>query len=266
MIGHRNIEKLIKYICEIVSTDIIFMKSNKLIILFLIVVNTVFSQEKIESSVAIEPIIVSKDSAIIKPNYTKWLIEVGTGISNGSRHFTQGYFTSGNNQLFNDFIFNSYSLGARYNFSTIIGIKMDLAFDRFINKTGSKSKPFEVAQYRTSIQGVYNLNSLVKPKNELSKFNLLFHAGIHLAMLQPISADYNKIVSRGDNYGGFVFGFTPTVRISKKIYLFLDFSSFNNYGQNLTWNGKYSNLSNNTEGHMYSGTIGFSFSLDKKLE
>ena len=44
---------------------------------------------------------------------------------------------------------------------------MDFAFDRFINSKESKSKPFEVAQYRTSIQGVFNLNSLVKPKNEI---------------------------------------------------------------------------------------------------
>jgi hypothetical protein len=103
----------------------------------------------------------------------------------------------------------------------------------------------------------------VKPKNDVSRFNLLFHAGIHLAMLRPIASDYNKKVSNGDNYGGIVFGITPTVRISKKTSIFLDFSSYNNFGQNLTWNGKHSEVSNNSEGHMYSGTFGLSFALDK---
>lgn len=228
------------------------MKSKKLIILFLFALNTVFSQEKI-------------DTTITTVNSNKWSIEIGTGISNGTRPYTDGYFTSYNNKLFNDFKLNSFTVGARYNFSRIIGLKMDFSFDRFTNNKESRSKPFEVAQYRTSIQGVFNLNSLVRPKNDISRFNLLFHAGIHLAKLKPISSDYNKKVSNGDNYGGIVFGITPTVRISKKTSIFLDFSSFNNYGQNLTWNGKHSSVSNNSEGHMYSGTFGLSFALDKKL-
>lgn len=240
------------------------MKTNKLIILFIFVFNTVFSQEKIASSIATDSTNITKDSTIIKRNHNRWSIEIGTGVNNGTRPYTDGYFTSSNNQLFNGFILNCYTVGTRYNFSNTIGLKMDIAFDRFINSEESTSKPFEVAQYRTSIQGIFNLNSLVKPKNEISRFNLLFHAGIHLAILKPISADYNKKVSNGDSYGGIVFGITPIIRISKKTAVFLDFSSFNNYGQNLTWNGKHSEVANNSNGHMFSGTFGLSFALDRK--
>ena len=242
------------------------MKSKKLIILFIFVFNSVFSQEKTNSSNPTDSNTISKDSTITKVNHNKWSIEVGAGISNGTRHYTDGYYTSVNNQLFNHFTINSFTVGGRYDFSEIVGLKMDIAFDRFINSADTKSKPFEVAQYRASIQSVFNLNSLIKPIHDVSRFNLLFHAGIHLAIMKPIAADYNKVVSNGDHYGGIVFGITPTVRISKKTNIFLDFSSFNNYGQNLTWNGKHSKVSDNSEGHMYSGTFGLSFALGENTK
>jgi OmpA-OmpF porin, OOP family len=242
------------------------MKNNKLIILFIFVFTAVFSQEKIDTTIATDSNTITKDSAITKVNHNKWSIEIGTGISNGTRPYTDGYYTSINNQLFNHFTLNCFTVGASYNFSEIVGLKMDFAFDRFSNSKETKSKPFELAQYRTSIQSVFNLNSLVKPINDVSRFNLLFHAGIHLDIMKPIASDYNKKVSNNDNYGGIVFGITPTVRISKKTTIFFDFSSFNNYGQNLTWNGKHSKVSDNSEGHMYSGTFGLSFALDKNTK
>jgi OOP family OmpA-OmpF porin len=227
------------------------MKNNKLIILFLFTLNFVFSQEKID------PIITT-----IQPN--KWSIEVETGISNGTRPYTDGYFSNDNNKLFNNFKLNTFGVGARYNFNKTIGLKVDLAFDKFANSIESRSKPFEVAQYRTTIQGIFNLNSILKPKKEDPRFNLLLHAGLHLAILKPIKTDYNPIVSKGDNYGGIVLGITPMMRISKKTALYFNFSSFSNYGQNLTWNGKHSEGSNNSSGHMALGTFGLSFALDKK--
>ncbi|WP_269686359.1 hypothetical protein [Flavobacterium lacustre] len=226
------------------------MKNNKLIILLLFVLNTVFSQDKI-------------DSTLVKAHTNKWSIEIGTGISYGTRPYTDGYFTNTNNQLFNDFKLNAYTVGARYDFSKIMGLKMDLAFDRFSNNKVDRSNPFEVAQFRTSVQGVFNVNGLIKSKKDFSRFNLLFHAGLHLAILQPISSNYNPKVSNGDNYGGIVLGITPMIMISKKTSLFFDFSSFSNYGQNLTWNGKHSAVSNNSNGHMVCGIFGLSFALDK---
>ncbi len=241
------------------------MQSNKLIILFLFIFNIAFSQENNESSIVADSNNSSKDSTRTKLNYEKWIIDVGTGFSNGTRPYTDGYYTSVNNQLFNGFVLNCFTVGARHNLSKIIGVKMDLAFDRFINSSDNRSKQFEVAQYRTSFQGLFNLNSLVETKNDNPRLNFIFHAGIHFAILQPIEADYNKNVSSGDNYAGFNFGITPTIRISKKTSVFVDFTSFNNYGQNLTWNGKQNvNESNNSVGNMYAATFGLSFTLDKK--
>lgn len=232
------------------------MKNNKTIILLLLICTTVFSQEENNSYL--------KYPSVSKASPNKWSIEVGTGISNGSRPYTTGYFTSVNNKLFDRFLLNCYTLGATYNFSEIVALKMDIAFDRFINNPDNKSKPFEVANYRTTIQAVFNLNSWIRPVTYVSRFNVLVHGGINIAIMDPIASDFNKIVSPNDNYGGLVYGITPVFRISKKISIFADVSSFNNYGQNLTWNGKHSAPSNNAEGHMYSTTLGLSFALENK--
>ena len=241
------------------------MKSNKLIILFVFIFNIAFSQGKKENSVIADSNNISKDYTNTILNYEKWIIDIGTGLSNGTRPYTDGYYTSVNNQVFNGFRLNCYTVGARHNLSEFIGIKMDFAFDRFTNSTDNKSKPFEVTQYRTSFQGLFDLNSLVKTKNEISRLNVIAHAGFHLAILKPIAVDYNEKVSKGDNYVGIVYGITPTLRISKKTAVFIDFSSFSNYGQNLTWNGKHNvNESNNSVGNMIAATFGLSFAIDKK--
>jgi len=238
------------------------MKNNKLFILFLFVFNIVFSQEQASALLPANASTTKDNSSYSKVNQPKWSIEIGTGMSNGSVPYTEGYYTATNNQIFNSFNLDCYTAGATYNFSEIVAIKMDLAFDRFVNDAENTSKRFEVAQYRTSVQAVFNLNSFINPLHHVSRFNVLFHAGLNLAIIDPIAADYNKVVSNNDNLGGIVFGITPKLRISTKTSIILDFSAFNNYGQNLTWNGKHSALSNSSEGRMYSGTVGLSFALD----
>lgn len=242
------------------------MKSYKFFVLLIFVFSTAYSQQKLESSAATDSTVVKTDSTISKQQLSKWTIEIGTGISNGTRPYTKGYFTSINNQVFEGFIVNTYLLGGTYKFSDIVGLKMDISFDRFINSKETKSLPFETIQYRTTIQAIFNYNSFVKSTKVNPRCNILLHGGLNLARLIPVKADYNTIISSGDNYGGIVFGITPTVRILQKTTIFVDFSSFKNYGQNLNWNGKHSEASNNTEGHMYSGTFGLSFALDKSTQ
>lgn len=230
------------------------MKINKLVFLFLLVLNGVFAQEK------------PKDSLIKKTNQNKWALEIGTGMSVGTRPYTDGYFSSVNNQLFDQFRLNSFNLGVRYNYTYNIGLKMDLAFDRFTNNKNNRSLPFEVAQFRTSIQAFYNLNTLIKKQNNATRFNLLLHSGASISSLKPIKNDYNTRVSNGDYYGSFVIGITPMLQITKKTALYLDLSSFSNYGQNLTWNGKNSKTSENSNGKMLCWNFGLSFALGNNKE
>lgn len=260
------IDKLSKYICEMVSPDIIFMKNNKIIILLLFAFTSVYSQENSNTPIVVDSIEATNDSILAKVNNSKWSLEVGTGISNGTMPYTDGYYTSIDNQLFKGIVFNTYTVGATYQFSEIVGLKMDLAFDRFINSPETKSEPFEAAQYRVSFQTVFNLNSFFTPVNKVPRSNVLLHCGVNVATLSPIKGHYDTVVSNKDVFGGIVFGITPTLKLSKKVAIFLDGSYYNNYDQQLTWNGKDS--VNYEEGNMYSVTFGLSFALDasKKTE
>lgn len=231
------------------------MKTNKLFILFLLAVNIMFSQENNTQE--------AKNIDNSKYKLNRWSLNIGTGISNGTRPYTKDYFTSTNNKLFNEFKLNSFTVGGQYLFSKYLGIKANLSFDHFINNTKNKSKPFEMAQYRVTAVGVLNLSALAMPKKESTKFNLYFQTGIQFGALDPIYSDYNPKVSKGDEYGSIVLGLTPTYKFSKKAAVFLDITSHNNYGQNLTWNGKHSDGNENIVGNMYSFVLGVSYDLAK---
>lgn len=234
------------------------MKSNKFIILFVFVCSIAFSQEKKGTSALSAISAIVKDSSSIYTNNDRWSLEIGTGITTGTRPFTDGYALTDNNNLLNGFNVNSFTIGGTYNSANFISYKVDFSFDQFINGAGDSSKPFEVIQYRTAIQGQINLSKLAIKKDN-PKFNLLIHGGFQFARLVPIPADYNiKKLSKGDNLAGVVFGITPTFQILKKISLFIDLSSYNNYAQNLTWNGLFSKFENLTQGHMYSISCGLS--------
>jgi OOP family OmpA-OmpF porin len=238
------------------------MKNNKLIILLLFVFTSVFSQEKLNTAIPTDSIKTTTDSLIAKVNRNKWSIEVGTGVSNGTMPYTEGYHNSMDNQLFKGFIFNCYTVGASYKFSEIVGLKMDMGFNRFSNDPETKSKPFELAQYRASIQALLNLNSFIRPVNYVSRSNVLFHAGLNLAIMYPIAVNDEAVVYKDDVYGGIVLGITPILKVSKKTSIFLDVSSYNNYLQTLAWDGQKNPVGNSKQGHMYSVTFGLSFALD----
>lgn len=237
------------------------MKSNKFIILFAFVCSIAFSQEKNSNSALSRlSVVLLKDSLSVNENNEKWSLEIGTGISVGTRPYTDGYGLHGNNKLLNGLNINCFTIGSTYNFSKFVSFKADFSFDQFTNGTGANSKPFETVQYRTAFQGQINMSRLANLNKDDSKFNLLVHGGIQIARLVPIPGGYNKtmILSKGDNIAGVIIGITPTFRIVKNLKLFVDLGSINNYGQNLTWNGLGSKVSNNALGHMYYLTCGLS--------
>lgn len=228
------------------------MKNIKLLLFLFVAFNYSFSQKKIDSTIATS-------------NNYRWKLDFGIGDSRGIRPFSDGFYSSNSRKKLGTINLNSVNIGATYTYSKFLGFKLDFGFDRFTNKD-NRSLPFEVAQFRTSLQGVVNLNNLFKYQKDESRFNLLFHAGISLSTIQKIRTDTDPVVGRRELNGGIVAGISPMYRISKKSYLFLDFSSFYNYRQHYTWDGEYSKPSNNLSGQMINGIIGITYSLGKQLE
>lgn len=204
------------------------------------------------------------DSTISNLNNYRWQIEASIGESKGLTPYKTGYFSSDGDSKFGSLVMNSVDLGLTYNFSKLLDFKLNVGFDRFTNKD-SKSLPFETAQFRTSLQGVFNLNHLVKFQPESSRFKLLIHGGLSLSVFQKVEKNSNTAPPSKDFNGGIVYGFTPMYRISKKGYLFLDFSSITNYRQHKTWDGNAAPYNENLIGKMSNVSIGLNFSFGKQV-
>jgi OOP family OmpA-OmpF porin len=225
------------------------MKNKTILILLLLISSGIYSQEQ-------------RDTIAKNLTNTKWRLEIGFGSSSGIRPFNKGYYASENEKAFGQFNINSYKVGATYNFSRNLGLRADLAFDRFKNAS-AKSLPFESAQFRTSFQLLVNLTNFLNPQNEDARFNLTFHGGINLGSLITIKTEKNQKIGSPDIIGGVVFGVMPMYRITKKSYIFIDLSSFTNYRQNHSWDGHVSEVNNNLSGQMINGTFGITYSLGK---
>ena len=228
------------------------MKTIRFLLIFIFGLNYTFSQKPIDSTVS-------------TLNNYRWKLDIGFGESRGIRPYSEGYFSANSQKIFGASTLNSINLGATYTYSRLVAFKLDFAFDRFTNKD-DKSKSFEVAQYRTTFQGVFNINDLLKYQNDKSRLKILFHAGFSVSTLQKIRSSTSPIVGSRELNGGVVFGFTPMFRITKKSYFYFDFSSFHNYRQHYTWDGDYSEPNNNLSGQMINGTFGITYSLGKQLK
>jgi hypothetical protein len=241
------------------------MINTKFIILFAIFCFSSFAQDATDTVSGSKMLaVLDKDSNLAKIYEDRWSLEIGGGISIGTRPFTEGYGMLSNNRLLNGFNVNSFTIGSTYNSSKFISYKLNFSFDQFTNSASTTSKPFESIQYRSSLQGQINVSRLTNLNKDHSDFNVLVHAGIQVSRLKPVPLNFNTTTrySSGDNQAGFTMGITSTYQILKKLKLFADLSSFNNYGQNLTWNGLGSQVSNNALGHMYSVSAGLSLGID----
>jgi OOP family OmpA-OmpF porin len=206
-----------------------------------------------------------KDSAISNLNNYRWQVEASIGESKGISPYKVGYFSSDVNTKFGSLVMNSFDLGLTYNFSKLLDFKINAGFDRFTNKS-MKSLPFETAQFRTTFQGVVNLNHVIKFQPESSRFKLLVHGGVSVSVLQKVENNSNNAPLSKDLNGGMVYGITPMYRISKKAYFFLDLSSYVNYRQNKNWDGSAALYNENLYGKMENLSFGLNFSFGKQVQ
>lgn len=239
------------------------MKSTLNLVIILLSLNSTFGQNS-EQTGEVETKKI-KDSTISNLNNYRWRFEMSIGESKGIVPFSESFFSTNNNKKFGNIDINSYTLGVHYTYSNSIGFKSTLAFDRFREKE-NKSKSFETAQFRLSLETVLNLNSYLKFNSEDSRFKILLHSGIVLSTLQKITSENNPVAGRRELNGGVILGLTPMYRITKQGFVHLDLSTIHNFRQHYTWDGTYSNPNNNLYGHMLNASLGFSYSFGKQLK
>lgn len=201
-------------------------------------------------------------ASVKKPEIKRWSVDFALGSSHGIRPYTDGYFSSEGDKFLGELNLNSITFGGRYYLNKFVTFKADLAFDRFTPQD-NKSLDFDVAQFRLSLQTMFNLNSVFGIK-ETSKFKLLTHVGLNVSSLKTIKTTSDQTIGSPDYFGGFVYGLAPMYGIGKKASLFLDVSIFNNYRQHHTWDGHVSNERNNLSGQMTNISLGINYKLGKR--
>lgn len=193
----------------------------------------------------------------------RWSFDVNVGQSKGVAPYRNGYFSSNPNQYFGSFSVNHINLAGRYMFSPKMGLKFGLGFDQVKNNSNTTSLPFKMNVYTISTEAVVNLARLVDIQKNLGNIGLLFHGGLQVNSMtpnisNPVVGQNNKITEYN---GGFIFGITPTYKITDKIALTGDLSFTSNYRQHLSWDGFYSEDNQNLSGSMISYSGGMSFSI-----
>lgn len=198
-----------------------------------------------------------------KPKINRWSLDLSFGSSRGIRPYNDGYFSTENDKFLGELNLNSFNIGARYYLNKYVTFKSDITFDRFI-PANKKSIDFDVAQFRWSIQTMFNINMLFGI-DEFSKFKLQPHIGLNIASLKTIKSSENQAIGSPDNILGLIFGLTPSYNITSKTNLFIDFSIINNFRQHHTWDGNDSDEKNNLTGQMSNISLGISYKLGKPI-
>lgn len=206
----------------------------------------------------------NEEEAVGNESFNRWTIEGGVGYSKGIRPYEKGYFSGNPGSFLGATNVNNYNLGARYMISPTFGIKGTFMYDLLKNDTDTNSKNFEMEQLSFTLQGVINMNRLLKIEDNLGRFGFLFHAGIDVAQVTsqtPNEVENDQNFGVTEYNGGFIFGITPQFRITNRMSLFMDVSLLKNFRQHFNWDGSYSDTDNNLSGELVTTGFGLSYSF-----
>ena len=181
-------------------------------------------------------------------DYSHWSIDLGAGIQQAGSTLSEGYNTS---------TFGQGNFGVRYMFNERFGVRLDLGYNSLT--AAPTSLPFTANYYRGTLEGVVNLGKILKFETWSDRFNLLFHTGIGAASL--------NVTEPTDNGGDFMFainiGVTPQYKLTDRIALFLDFSSFIHFAQDDNFDGGPNNSWRESNVSLYNTSLGVNIALGK---
>lgn len=185
-------------------------------------------------------------------DFNRWSIDVNGGVNNPTTPFADGYAAG----TFSPF---HVDLGGRYMFSPKFGLKLDVGYDQFKEKSGSLK--FDTKNYRTNLQAVVNLGRALNFETWTNTLNLQLHGGFGYAFME---FDKDLGIVENDDMFNMIFGITGQVKLSNRVALNADFTIINNSSQNYTFEGTQANPDQRGfDATYYNATLGLSIYLGK---
>lgn len=185
-------------------------------------------------------------------DYNKWSLEVSGGFHKPTRPFANNYYVDTPDLW-------QAAIGARYMFNDRFGLKLDFNYHDITE--GSDSRSFKSEYFRTSLQGVVNLGSVLHFENWTKSIGLLVHGGMGYSQLNP--KEPNKL-KNSDQMMNFIAGISPQVRLSNRVALTADLSMIGHIRQDITWDGTAKpGVVRGFNSYMTTASIGLNFYLGK---
>ncbi len=182
-------------------------------------------------------------------DYNKWSIEFSGGAHKPSRPFAEGYYTTTPS-------FGQAQLGIRYMLNDKFGLRLGLGYNHI--EGDDESLEFKTDVYRSSLEGVVNLTSLLNFSDWTNTLGLLIHGGAGYSF-----ADYKSpaAIDGKDNMLNIMGGITPMVKLSRSVALFGDVSAVGNIRQTYTIDGTQLNNKRDVDGFTVNASIGLNIYL-----
>ncbi|MFH4966905.1 outer membrane beta-barrel protein [Gaetbulibacter sp. M240] len=144
--------------------------------------------------------------------------------------------------------FPTINLGLQYQFSSMLGAKFDLGYNRFSNKENTRD--FKVNATRLNLQLVYDASQVFNQ----NRFGLFLHAGPGITMIKPLGNFPENKTSYFNIIGGaeFHYGLSDTMSV------FLDASYIAGFAKDFD---PITSGYGSFNGNLTTVSIGLSFSL-----
>ena len=188
---------------------------------------------------------------IANDKFDHWSIDIGAGIHQINSALSEGYSS--------DLLIQT-SFGVRYMFNQKFGLRLDFGSNSFSDS--GNSLPFQSNLYRASLEGVINVGNILNFQNFTKRFNLLAHVGGGFSSV--------NIIEPLDNGGELVnhlsFGVTPQFKLSNRISLFLNFSTFINLDQMDNFDGSAVAALNESNISYFNTSLGLNIALGKNKQ